>query len=214
MPPTPYAFRNTDRTFGRSSAGRTGGGERLGQQREDGSGLGVGVAVGGGQDQLGRRRGLVGIVDAGEAGDLAGPRLGVEALGVALLALLDGRVDEDLDERDAVRVVRGAGPVAAGPVRADERDDGHDAGVGEQPGDLAGPADVLVAVGGGEAEVGVEAVAQVVPVEPVGRASRGHQQPLERDGHGRLARARQAGQPHGGAERRADRPPRPRRGAR
>ena len=41
---------------------------------------------------------LIGAVDAGEIGQLAGPRLGVEALDVAPLGLGQRRVDEDLDE--------------------------------------------------------------------------------------------------------------------
>ena len=44
-------------------------------------------------------RRLVGVVHTGEAGDLAGERLLVQALGIAVLGeLLDGRVDVDLDE--------------------------------------------------------------------------------------------------------------------
>ena len=62
------------------------------------------------QHQLGVERRLVGVVDAGEARELAGPGLGVEALRVALLALLDRRVDEDLDERQAGRLVDRRGP--------------------------------------------------------------------------------------------------------
>lgn len=42
--------------------------------------------------------GLVGRADAGEVLDLAGAGLLVQALGVALLGLFDGDVDEDLDE--------------------------------------------------------------------------------------------------------------------
>ena len=57
----------------------------------------------------GVRGGLVGVVDAGEAGDLAGAGLGVEALGVALLAHLERRVDEHLDERQARGLVERPG---------------------------------------------------------------------------------------------------------
>ena len=65
--------------------------------------------------QLGLVGRLVGVVDAGEARDLAGPGLGVEALRVALLALLDRRVDEDLDEREAGRRRAPAGPARGRP---------------------------------------------------------------------------------------------------
>ena len=47
---------------------------------------------------LGVERGLVGVVDAREALDLAGAGLGVEALDVAPLADLDRGVAVDLDE--------------------------------------------------------------------------------------------------------------------
>src|SRR5262245_28597356 len=53
------------------------------------------------EGQLGLERGLVRVVDAGEPLDLAGAGLLVEALGVALLARLDRRVHEHLDERQA-----------------------------------------------------------------------------------------------------------------
>ena len=42
---------------------------------------------------------LIGVVDAGEALDLAGERLLVEAVHVAARALLEGGADVDLDER-------------------------------------------------------------------------------------------------------------------
>src|SRR5436190_20266181 len=65
---------------------------------EDAAGV-VGHRVAHGvQRQLGRRRRLVRIVDAGEAAELAAPRLGVEALAVARLADVERGVDEDLDE--------------------------------------------------------------------------------------------------------------------
>ena len=70
-----------------------------------------------------------------------------------------------------------------------------DAGVGEQLGDLADAADVLLAVGGGEAEVLVQAVADVVAVEHVGELAALHQGVLEREGDGALAGAGQAGEP-------------------
>ena len=118
----------------------------------------------------GFERRLVGVVDAGEPGELPGARLGVEALGVALLAHLDRRVDEHLEEHEAGRVVQRAGVFASGPVRADQRHQRDHAGVGEQPRDLADAPHVLGAVVGGEPEVAVEPVAEVVAVERVGRA--------------------------------------------
>lgn len=53
-------------------------------------------------------------------------------------------------------------------IRADEARDGDAGAVGEELGDLGDAADVLRAVGGREAEVAVEAEADVVAVEAVG----------------------------------------------
>ena len=125
---------------------------------------------------------LVGVVDAGEARELARARLGVEALRVAAPRNLERRVDEDLDEREAGCVVQRAGRVASGPVRADERDERDDAGVGEEAGHLADPPHVLGAVVGGEPEVAVQSVAQVVAVERVREhAARGEATRATRD---------------------------------
>ena len=60
-----------------------------------------------------------------------------------------------------------AGNGAIGGERADHRDDHHHSGVGEQRRDLCCAPDVLLTVEGGEPEVGVKAVAQVVAVEDV-----------------------------------------------
>jgi hypothetical protein len=60
--------------------------------------MGRGIAGHGLDVQLGPLRRLIGARDAGEVLDLAGLRLLVEALGIALDTDLDRRVDEDLDE--------------------------------------------------------------------------------------------------------------------
>ena len=57
---------------------------------------------------------------------------------------------------------------------------------------LAGPAHVLGAVAIGEAEVGVQPVAQVVPVEQEGGPARAHERLLHAGGQRRLARPGQA----------------------
>ena len=123
--------------------------------------------------------------------------LGVEALRIAALALLDRGVDEHLDEPQSGRVVHGTGAVAARPVRADHRHESDDAGIGEQPGDLADPADVLVAVLGGEPEIAVDAEPQVVTVEEVRRLPGRDQQPFDLGRHRGLARTREARERHG-----------------
>ena len=72
------------------------------------------------------------------------------------------------------------------------------AGVDEQRRHLADAADVLVAAGLGEIEILVEAVAHVVAVQQVAVMAALHQRLFERIGDGRLARARQPGEPHHG----------------
>ena len=104
------------------------------------------------QQQVRAQRRLVRVVDAGEVRDLAGARLGVEALRVARLARPRAGCRRT-PRRTAGRRRRGsrAARVAVGAVRADQRDERDHAGVGDQPGDLADPPDVLVAVLGAEA---------------------------------------------------------------
>src|ERR1700742_584331 len=55
----------------------------------------------GGEPQVGVHRRLIRAVDAGELGDLARARLCVQPLRVTLLAFLDRRVTEHLDEVEA-----------------------------------------------------------------------------------------------------------------
>ena len=104
----------------------------------------------------------------------------------------------DLDERQIAGDVQGTHVVAVLAVGADEAGQRDDAGVGEQLGDLADAADVFLAVGGGEAEVLVQPVADVVAVEHVGQPAALHQGVFQREGDGALARAGQAGEPEGG----------------
>lgn len=146
---------------------------------------------------------LVGGGDAGEVLDLTGAGLLVEALGVTLLSDLEGHVNVDLDKGDGLIValarlgVQLAGDVAVCPVGRDEGGDGDGGRVGEELGDFGDAADVLVAVLLGEAEVLVEAEADVVAVETVGGDAKVQQVLLEGRGHGGLARGRETGQPDG-----------------
>src|ERR671917_2214183 len=96
------------------------------------AGLGGGIPVGRREAQIWVLGRLVRVVDAGEAPDLPRAGLGVEALGVAGLAHLDRRVDEDLDERQPRGLVDGARPAAVGPAGAGDRDERHHSGVVEQ----------------------------------------------------------------------------------
>lgn len=84
---------------------------------------------------------LVRRADASELLDLAGTGLLVETLGVALLSLLDGDVDENLDEGERRLAVLGVvvevtGDLAVGLVGRDEGGKGNGGAVGEELGDL------------------------------------------------------------------------------
>lgn len=73
--------------------------------------------------------------------DLARSRLLVQTLGIALLRLLNGDVDEDLDERERGVGVLGVGvqlarELAVGFVGRDEGGEGDGCRVGEEFGDL------------------------------------------------------------------------------
>ena len=78
---------------------------------------------------------------------------------------------------------------ALGPERRDEGGQHDQPGVGHQPRDFADPADVLDAVGLGEAEVAVEPVADIVAVEQEGVPPARDELLLDQIGDGRLARA-------------------------
>ena len=71
----------------------------------------------------------------------------------------------------------------------DEAGDAHQTGVGEQLGDLGHAADVLLAVHGGEAQVLVQAVADVVSVQRVAGDVLRHQELLQCKAEGGLASA-------------------------
>jgi hypothetical protein len=115
----------------------------------------------------------------------------------ALLAHFDGSVDVHLYEAQAVALVRLAREPARLRVGRDDGDERDQPGIGEQACDLSGAPHVAVAVLGGEAEIAADAVAQVVPVEPVGGSARAHQVGLNRGRDGRLAGRREAREPHG-----------------
>jgi hypothetical protein len=84
---------------------------------------------------------LVGSADTSELLDLTGASLLVQTLGVALLGLLNGDVNEDLDEGKRSLAVLGvgveiAGNLAVGLVGGDEGGKGDGGAVGEELGDL------------------------------------------------------------------------------
>ena len=142
---------------------------------------------------LRRLRRLVGGADAGEIGDPAVAGLGVEALGVALLGDRERHVDMDLDELAFAEHLAHHPPL--GPERADEGGQHDQPGVEHQPRRLPDPADILGPVGVGEAEVAVEAEADIVAVEQEGVPPGGVKLLLDEIGDGRLAGAGKAGEP-------------------
>ena len=77
----------------------------------------------------------------------------------------------------------------------DERDDDDQPGIGHQARRFGDAADVLDAVGFGEAEILVEAMADIVAVEDVAVLALGGQALFEQVGDRRLARTGQAGEP-------------------
>ena len=86
-------------------------------------------------------RSLVGRTDASELLDLTSASLLVQTLGVALLGLLDGDVNEDLDEGKRSLVVLGvgvevAGNLTVGLVGGDEGGECDGGAVGEELGNL------------------------------------------------------------------------------
>src|SRR5205823_1220477 len=93
--------------------------------------------------------------------------------------------------------------VAIGAIRADDRHQRDHTGVREQSRYLADAPNVLAAIRSREAEVAVEAVAEVVAVEQIGRAIRVEQPTFAQRGDRGLARSRQTGEPHRRASRQA-----------
>ena len=144
---------------------------------------------------------LVGIRDAGELGDHAGPGLGVEALAVTRLAHLQRR--RDVHEHEAAGLGDHGPDVAADlVVGRDGRAHGDAAGPGDLGGDEADAADVEVAVVAREAELGRQVQAHAIAVEQGHAAPAVLAQPGGQGlGDGRLARPREAGHEDGQAAR-------------
>jgi hypothetical protein len=112
--------------------------------------------------------------------DLAGARLLVQALGVALLALLDAGVDEDLDEgqRRVVLGVQRARQVAVRGVGRDERRDRQRRRRGEEQRDLRGVSAGCHACGTDAVPVQRRARAALLHILSGQRMHRAHPPPL------------------------------------
>ncbi len=146
----------------------------------------------------GRRRLLIRVVHPGEAGDLALERLLVQALHVAARALVDRRLDVDLDER-AELLDHLAGFVARLDVRRDRRGDDRGA-VPCQPGrDPADALDVRVAILLREAEALREVRADGVSVQVLDDVPALLEERPDQVGDRALARAGEPGEPQGEA---------------
>ena len=127
-------------------------------------GVGDGAA-GGVHADVGVLGDLVGAGDAGELGDLPGTGLGVEALAVAALALLQRGRDVDEEERPSGLLDHRADllpRLVEGSDRADDRQAAVTADLGGDPADAA---DVGLPVGLGEGEPGGEVPTDHVAVE-------------------------------------------------
>ena len=150
--------------------------------------LGVGV-----EDEFRLLGRLVRVVDTGEAFDLTGAGLFVQAFRVACLARFERCLDVYFDELAHRNQL--ANVVAVLAIGRNERGRRQDAGIGHQSCDLADAADILGSVLGREAEILVEAMAHVVAIEQVGVDPHLVQLVLHRVGDGALARAAQTGEP-------------------
>src|SRR5215469_1176170 len=115
------------------------------------------------QGDLGGLRRFVRRVYTGEVLDLAGTRLAVQSLGIALLADLDGRVQEHLDELARLQELTHQPPISA--ERRDKGGDHNHPGVHKQTRYLTDATDVLHARLIAEAQILVEPVAHVVAIQ-------------------------------------------------
>ena len=152
-------------------------------------------AIGGVEGEVGVGGGLVGRRDAGEVLDLAAPRLRVQALAVAALALLERRGHVDQHERGPDVVGHRARRLARAVERGDGAADGQAAVPGDLGGDPADALDVRLAVLAGEREPSRQVAPDDVAVEQRHRAATGLDEAVaERLRQRRLAAAGQAGE--------------------
>src|SRR6478609_2687348 len=149
-----------------------------------------GVDAHGGVDGL-----LVGRGDAGELGDLTGAGLGVEALAVAALALLERRGDVDEEERAPGGLDHLLHLLAGLGERSDRRAHRDAAVAGDLRGHPADAPDIGLAVGLAEGQSRGQVASYDVAVEAGHRApALLEQQVHQRAGERRLAAPGQAGE--------------------
>ena len=103
--------------------------------------------------------------NSGELGDLARPRLGIQALDIAGFAHLERCVDKHFDE--GPWWVQRSNRVAVSDIRRYECGEHDQSRVLEETTHLANPADVLGAILGSETQVAIEPKPDVVAVEHI-----------------------------------------------
>ena len=148
----------------------------------------------GAQFDLRIQRGFVRCGNAGELRDFPGAGAGVKTFGIALLA--GGERGAEVNFQKLSRGSNPAGQVAPGAIGRDKSGDANDARFGEQFGHFGHAADVFLARGGGEAQVGTEPVPEVVAIQHKHLAAGAEQFPLQFHGEGGFAGGAQAGEPH------------------
>ena len=126
-----------------------------------------------------------------------GARFFVQAFGVACFTHVDGYIDQDLDEGQAGLAMNLPDQVAVLAVGANEAGERNHAGIGEESGDLADAADILLTVGRGKTQIPVQAVADIVAVEHIGQLTAFDQGMLEGESDGALAGTAESGEPDG-----------------
>ena len=137
-------------------------------------------------DQVGLKRRLVGIRDAGEFRDLAPARSRVQALDVTPFAGRERGTDIDLAKRRADDVSRHG---AEFTHRGYGSHNDHETLVTEQAGDFGHSPDVFAAVRMAEAQALAQPAANVVPVEDGDRNTVGHRTQAQAPGDRRFAGA-------------------------
>ena len=168
-----------------------------GEQRDDPCRRLFGRLLVAGDDQLGRLRRLVVLIDASEILDISGDRSSVQPLGIARDALLKRRIDENLDEFILAKQFAHHDPL--GPKGRDEGAKRNEPGLRHELCDFANPADVFNPVGFRKAQILVEPVPHIVAVEQDGMDAMGVKPGFDKIGDRRFARAGKASEPqHGG----------------
>src|SRR5215469_2384069 len=145
------------------------------------------------EDEFGRLRLLVGVVDAGEVGNFACVGEFVEALDVALAADLDGTFDVDLDEMADFL----ARPVACFPVGGDGGGDANHTITCEEGAHEGDASDVGVAVCAAEAKTFAQVGTYDIAIKDLYVASTGSQSLFYGLSKGALASAGKACEPDG-----------------